>query len=211
MKESPRDKAKEQIAREYYRHLSAEAEHCLRWSKYVSPALTCEEGYRLGLPRLVLWDDAVGLCDDNPWSLTVLEPFDRDARLMVRSAAWLSRDDFHIVHDFIEGERESLPPNPSPTIKVRDCRIDRLAWEEIMKEFYQQRFPLFWSWESSDSTLCTDCPRRGLIYFDRPDPQGRVEFSWGYVVPPGFEALPKVYQMMCDWLNERLGFVGVEK
>ena len=173
MQESPRNKEHEKVAREYYRLLSSEAERDLRWSQYVSPALTCEEGHRLGRPRLVLWDDAVGLRDYNPWSLTVLEPFDHDTRLMVRSAVWHSRDDFHIVHDFVEGERDSLPPKPSPTIKVRDCRIDRRDWEEIMQELYQLRLPLFWSWENSESTHCTDLPYEGhdLLRQARPTRQ----------------------------------------
>ena len=43
-----------------------------------------------------------------------------------------------------------------------------------------------------------------MIYFDKPDPQGRVEFSWGYIVPPGYEALPGFFLCMTNWLNARL-------
>jgi hypothetical protein len=77
-----------------------------------------------GLPRLRLWNDAMGFgCDAEPTTLSVYELFgDGDRREpVVREAVWRRSADLHRAQE--ESKRSVRPALFKPTLGVRDAAL----------------------------------------------------------------------------------------
>ena len=139
-----------------------------------------------GLPRLRLWDDAMGFgCEMEPSTLTVYELFAEDYHRepVVREAVWRRSGDLSRVHR--EVERSGRPVTFKPTVSVRDAAVppDRLAG--LLGEAAALRVPV--TWFNDTDSVTSDVGGRGFEFFSRDQPPAVVTLEWSCDTPPEWE------------------------
>ena len=154
-----------------------------------------------GLPRLRLWDDAMGFgCGTEPTTLTVYELFtdDYQRKPVVREAVWRRSSDLSRVLE--EVKRSNSPVTFRPTVELRDAAVrpDRLT--ALLVEAALFRVPLTWFGDAEAVT--SDVGGRGFEFFSRDQPPAVVTLEWSYDTPPEWEPVLEWYGRLRQFLED---------
>jgi hypothetical protein len=139
-----------------------------------------------GLPRLRLWDDALGFgCATEPTTLTVFELFTDDyGRVpVVREAVWQRTADLGRAHE--EATQSGRVATFRPTIRVRDAAVEAETLAALLAEAAAFRVPV--AWFSDTEAVTTDVGGRGFEFFSRDQPPAELRLAWSFDTPPEWE------------------------
>jgi hypothetical protein len=153
----------------------------LEYSSTIAPALIRPDGLRFGLPRVSVWEDPGGPGpEQEPFTLTVYQPRDRNVRPVVRKAIWHWSVDLQRLR---EPTRErDMPSGFNPTLTVADATISWTELEEIVHSGHELRLPLV-GLDHAHSVTCGG-GTVGFAFYTLNQPQAKFSLVWS-VDPPG--------------------------
>ena len=156
-----------------------------------------------GLPRLRLWDDAMGFCcETEPTTLTVYELFADDYRRepVVREAIWQRSGDLDRVRE--EVGRSGRLVVCKPTILVRDAAVPADHLAALLAEAAVFRVPLTWS--SDTESVTSDVGGQEVEIFSQDQPPAVVSLEWSHDTPPVWEPVLKWGGRLREFLEDCL-------
>jgi hypothetical protein len=164
---------------------SARAWHLLAWdllesSHVLAPALV-KNGLRFGLPWMRIWVDPGGLCEMEPFTLTLFRPFDPRDQPIVRKAVWHSTIDLLRFRDPVE--ERIMPDKFDPTITVTDAPVPVEEFREVLRPAVTIRLPLIIMKRKTES-VTSDAGRYGFDFFTVDEqPQTQISLEWSNIHP----------------------------
>lgn len=186
--------------RDYVRALSNNAWDGLRNSAYLNPQLIDERGLRFGRRKLLLWRTADGFYDYEPETITVFQPF-KDEAPLVRKAVWNRSEDQKLLRKFAEGQATAKFPAPTPTIEVRDARLDPDEFDALLKRATELRIPIVWTWAKERDSVTEDVGMVGFEFYDIAEPQASLRCAWSADLPLEWEPVAAWFGRAFMWLE----------
>jgi len=156
-----------------------------------------------GIPRLRLWDDAIGLFSEaGPTSWTVFELFtDTHAREpVVRRAIWKRTEDLRKLHDEVQEANKVL--SLRPTISVRDVPVPEIELADFLSQAASFHVPI--AWLDDDGMDITDVGSVGFEFLSRDQPPAVLRLQWSAGRPACWERIDQWYCKMRDFLEGSL-------
>jgi hypothetical protein len=148
----------------------------------------------------MLWRTAEGFHDYEPETLTVFHPFEEEPPL-VRRAIWNRSEDQKPIHKLVDGKATDDLPDPSPTIVVRDARIDSAEFDGALDQAKDLRIPIVWPWPKDRDSVTTDVGMIGFEFFDIAEPQASLRCGWSMDLPPEWEPVADWFGRMYNLLE----------
>jgi hypothetical protein len=170
----------------------------LNHSAKLPPSVSRGQSFH-GLPRLRLWDDAMGFGPETePTTLTVYELFTDDDRRepVVREAVWQRTADLKRAHQ--EAKQSGQPAVFEPTIGVRDAVVPADQLGALLAEALGFRVSI--AWFGDTEAITSDVGSRGFEFFSKDQPPAALKLEWSLDTPPEWEPV-------LDWLSRLRQFL----
>lgn len=170
----------------------------LKHSAELDPSLSGRAQPFHGIPRLILWDDAVGFGAERPFTLAVFELYAHDYSRypVVREAVWRRAEDLRRLHSDMSRTRECAVFEP--TISVRDGSVPANELAVMLEEATSFRVPVVWL-DGSES-LVTDLGSRGFEFVSREQPPSVLRLEWAVETPT-------TWHPVLDWVARLEAFL----
>jgi hypothetical protein len=155
------------------------------------------------IPRLRLWDDAMGFqCGAEPTTFTVYELFadDHHREPVVRKAVWQRTADLSRAHQ--ESTQSGRPVTFKPTFAVRDAPVPAEQFASLLEEAVGFRVPVVWF--SDAESVTSDVGNQGFEFFGRDQPAAALKLEWSSVTPPDWDPVIRWYRRLRQFLERCL-------
>jgi hypothetical protein len=177
--------------------MSIRAWWLLKHSETLDPPLVGEDGLGFGIPRLRIWDDAMGFgAESEPFSMTVFHPFDNQVIPLVRRAVWQRKPDLDHLHELVKAAGGVVSSNP--TITVQDASVPAAELERRLHAGKELYIPLVWL--QDEWAVTTDVGEIGFDFFSLDGPQAKLSLAWSC-------DKPDAWQPVADWRLELQQFL----
>jgi hypothetical protein len=152
-----------------------------------------------GIPRLRLWDDAMGFgCETEPTTWTIFELFKQDDERepVVREAVWQRTDDLRRLDAAVDRSRKVV--SFKPTVVVRDAPVPASELAALLSEAMSFRLPVIWL----DDMIAVTCDvgAVGFEFFSRDQPPAVLKLQWSWDKPAAWEPV-------AEWFAKLRGFL----
>jgi hypothetical protein len=173
-------------------HAWSRLEHSFR----IAPQLPAGLKWRSN-PRIQLWNDAQGWCDDQPKTWTVYEPWTPETgkRCVVREAEWDRDQDMSV--------NRNSSTFLTPTINVRDAEVPVEPFYQLLSQLSQCDIAVITLHEGGECT--DDVGSEGFKYYSNDQPSAQISMQWSDDYPADWAPVVTAIENLKQFLTTCLG------